>query len=99
MAAPRGSRCRWRRTGCATGLLGRMGNRMQLDQLRRREFITLLGSAAALRPLPLGAQQPSRTFQVGFLYPGPQAAARPRIAAFSSGLQAGGVRPEQVTII
>jgi putative ABC transport system substrate-binding protein len=67
--------------------------------MKRREFITLLGGAAALWPLPLMAQQPPRTFQIGFLYPGPQTAASSRIAAFLSGLQAGGVRPEQVTII
>ena len=67
--------------------------------MKRREFITVLGGAAALWPLPLVAQQPPRPFQIGFVYPGPQAAAPSRIAAFLSGLQAGGIRPEQVTII
>src|SRR6266511_1924802 len=70
---------------------GSIEDRMQFDQLRQREFITLLSGTAALWPSPLGAQQAARTFQVGFLYPNPQAAAPPRIAAYSSGLQAGGV--------
>jgi len=65
--------------------------------VRRRDFIGLVGGAATTWPLAARAQQP--TFQVGFLYPGPQAAASPRIAAYSSGLQAGGIRPDQVSII
>lgn len=75
------------------------GDRMQFDQMQRREFITLLGVTTALWPLPLRAQKPSETFRVGFLYSGPGPAAPLRISAFSSGLQTGGVRPEQVSII
>jgi putative tryptophan/tyrosine transport system substrate-binding protein len=66
--------------------------------MRRREFITLIGGATVAWPLAARAQQSGRQ-QIGFLYPGPQAAAASRIASFLSGLHAGGLPAEKVTIV
>jgi putative ABC transport system substrate-binding protein len=54
--------------------------------MRRRDFITLAGGAAAIWPLPLRAQRPARP-TVGFLRSTAAAGAEHLVAAFRLGLQ------------
>ena len=53
--------------------------------MRRREFITLLGGAAAAWPLPTGAQQPAMPV-IGFLRSSTAAGSEHLVAALSRGL-------------
>jgi putative tryptophan/tyrosine transport system substrate-binding protein len=68
--------------------------------MRRREFITLIGGAAALWPLATRAEQTSGIPKVGFLYPGPEAVANERAMHVLEGLHSEGFNaPDRVTLV
>jgi len=60
---------------------------MHLDQLKRREFITLFGGAVAARPFTAHAQQPDRLRRSGVLMSVPESdpEAQAWLGAFSEG--------------
>jgi ABC-type uncharacterized transport system substrate-binding protein len=68
--------------------------------VKRREFITLLGGAAAVWPLAARAQRSGKIPKIGFLFPGTEAVAPARIASLLEGLRAVGYHePDQVELI
>jgi ABC-type uncharacterized transport system substrate-binding protein len=69
--------------------------------MRRREFIALLGGAAAAWPLAARAQQPARVARVGYLVTGSVEAPdyRPTIDAFRQGLSQLGYREGENIVI
>src|SRR5713101_9353910 len=62
---------------------------MRFNHLRRREFISLLGGAAAAWPLAARAQQPARMRRIGVLMSFVEAdpETKARLAAFRQGLE------------
>src|SRR5215467_3324943 len=64
--------------------------------VKRREFITLLGGAAAGLPLVAGAQQPTKVYRIGLLSPTSQGLG---MGAFRDGLRALGYVESRSIII
>src|SRR5262249_38187155 len=72
----------------------------QLDEMRRRTFITLLGSAAAAWPLGALAQEPARSRKVGVLHPGQSTNVSARVVAIREGLSGpGNLRDLNVEVV
>jgi putative tryptophan/tyrosine transport system substrate-binding protein len=68
--------------------------------MRRREFIAIIGGAAAVLPFPARARQPGAVAKIGFLFPGPETMAKPRSVQLLAGLASEGLRePDQIALL
>ena len=68
--------------------------------MRRRQFIHLLGGAVCGCPIAAQSQQTTKSRTIGFLYPGTDALAQPRIAALLSGVRVGGFHePGEIEVL
>jgi putative tryptophan/tyrosine transport system substrate-binding protein len=68
--------------------------------MRRREFLGLIGGAAAAWPLAGRAQQAATAPKVGLLYPGPKTVATTRIDSILKGVRESGyAAPAQLEIV
>src|SRR5882757_3184623 len=67
--------------------------------MKRREFITALGSSVLVWPSPARAQLLSRVAKIGFLYPGIAASAPSRIAALKEGIVSVGIAPIEIDVL
>src|SRR5262249_1744844 len=72
---------------------------MQFDQFKRREFIMLLGGAAAVWPLAARAQPAGKVWRIGMLDTTGEAAKSADISAFRRGLAELGYTEEKNLII
>ena len=70
---------------------------MQFDWLKRRDFITLVGGAAAAWPLAARAQEAGRIYRLGFLLP--HAREAPWVVAFFDELRLSGFIEGQNLIV
>src|SRR5215469_7875794 len=72
---------------------------MQFDQLKRRDFITLLGGAAAAWPLAAHAQQPTRRIGMLIGYSENDPEIQARLVAFRQTLEGNGWKEGRSVLI